>query len=221
MVSFVSERSTRIYFVRHGQVDSYWRPRIYGDLNVPLSEHGRREALHAAERLAEVSLSAVISSDLDRAVYGAAIVAEGRDVVPEVDPGLREMNRGAWAGLTFEELEESEPGAWAAWHAAPRTSRPPGGESLAELAERIFARLDHWAARFAGAEIAIVSHSWPIRISSARALGLELEQSLSLKLSTGEIAVVDWPTAAGERPGLAAFALDDLPQGRSWFQGPG
>ena len=220
---------TRIYLVRHGQVAPRWQGRIYGDMDVELSPYGEAQAREAAARLRSVELAAVFSSGLQRAVYGARSIASGRDLDPDVEAGVREMNRGSWRGLTFAELEEREPGAWAAWFAAPRDRRAPGGESLGELAARVHAALDRLAAGHAGQAIAVVSHSWPIRVSAALALGLELEASVGLELSTGEIAVVDWPAdraprapvaehGGGATPRLSGFGLDRPPGTSPWFR---
>ena len=219
---------TRIYLVRHGQVAPRWQGRIYGDMDVELSTFGEAQAQEAARRLRGIELDAVVSSGLQRAAFGARAIAAGRTVEPEVDAGIREMNRGAWRGLTFRELEEQSPGAWAEWFAAPRDRRAPEGESLGELAERVLATLDRWAARHAGGAVALVSHSWPIRVSSATALGLELEASVGLELSTGEIVVVDWPVegrptetrGGGVEPRLSSFSMDEPPIRSGWFQRP-
>lgn len=216
---------TRIFLVRHGEVASHWRGRIYGDMDVQLSEYGRAQAQAAARRLRSIRFSAVFSSGLSRAVYGAEAIASGRLLTAEVDPGFREMNRGEWGGLHFPELERRSPGAWAHWFAAPRDRRAPGGESLGELAARVFDALDRTAARHGPANVAVVSHAWPIRVCATEALGLELEASVALELATGEIVVLDWPSAgrtgeSGSLPRLAAFSMDTEPSSSRWFQPP-
>jgi len=214
---------TRIYLVRHGQVAPRWQGRIYGDMDVELSSLGEEQARQAAWRLRETHLDAVVSSDLQRAAFGARAIAQERPLEPQLDPGLREMSRGSWGGLSFPELEARSPGAWARWFAAPRDRRAPEGESLGELAERVLAALDRWAARHAGGTVALVSHSWPIRVSSATALGLELEASVGLELRTGEISVIDWPVDGrdgGAAPRLAGFGMDAPPLRSGWFRGP-
>jgi len=218
-----SSEHTRIYLVRHGQVAPRWQGRIYGDMDVELSSIGEGQARRAARLLSETPLDAVVSSGLRRATYGARAIAAGRALEPQFDPGLREMNRGAWRGLSFRELEERSPGAWAEWFAAPRDRRAPEGESLGELAARVLAALDRWARRHAGGAVALVSHSWPIRVSSATALGLELEASVGMELSTGEIAVVDWPVeghGGGVEPRLSSFSMDAPPRRSGWFRRP-
>ena len=51
---------TRLYLVRHGEVDHAWQGRIYGALDVPLSDAGRRAGERVARTLAGVELAAVV-----------------------------------------------------------------------------------------------------------------------------------------------------------------
>jgi len=131
----VKPPTSRLFLVRHGEVDAQWRGRIYGDRDVPLSEGGRRQAEGAAEVLADVDLIGVVSSGLARAEFGAQCLRRTRELERVDDPGLREMVRGEWAGKRPDELDD--PQAFAAWHADPVDRRPPGGESLGDLARRV------------------------------------------------------------------------------------
>ncbi len=206
---------TRLFLIRHGAVDDAWRGRIYGSLDVPLSGPGMQEARDTAALLAGVDLSWVVSSGLRRAEFGAALLRAGRDLPRCDDPALREIDRGQWAGHRIEELERLHPGAWEEWHRTPGSLRPPGGESLTDLAARVLPRIDHWAATHKGRQIAIVTHGWVIRLLVCSSLGLPAASAPDLDLRTGELVVIDWPalpsTGKPTRPGLASFAADRLP----------
>jgi broad specificity phosphatase PhoE len=215
---------TRLHLVRHGAVDRAWRERVYGCLDVPLDPAGEEEARRAAARLLEVPLAAVVSSGLARTRFGAERIAEGAGLAVQEDSQLREIERGEWAGRALRELALAEPGAWEAWQRAPATSRPPGGESLRCVSERVLPRLDHWAARYAGEAVAIVAHLWVIRVAVCSALALSLDAAPRLAVPTGELVVLDWPVVGEEsdlRPTLAGFGTDVVPaQGGGWFRGP-
>lgn len=185
---------TDIILVRHGQVAPEWQGRIYGCLDVPLSEHGRGEARRAASFLAKESLDAVMSSGLSRTRYGAEWLAKGRGLEVEHDADLREIERGEWAGLSFDELEEISPGAMASWRKDPWTSRPPRGESMGDLAARVVPVLDRLAGRYPGGQVAVVAHSHVLRVAIARAVGPE--KSMTMDVPTGSILALDW-TADG------------------------
>jgi broad specificity phosphatase PhoE len=205
--------SRYLFLMRHGQVAEEWRGRIYGSLDVPLSETGRREARRLAELLACVRLSLVVSSGLERTEFGAALLRSGRGLARQDDAALREIDRGSWAGLLLSELERAQPGAWERWHRAPRTSAPPGGESLLDLERRVLPSLDRWVHRAPGPALAVVAHGWVLRVAVCTALGLPLERAPALDLRTGELVVIECRRGAFS-PGeirLRGFALDRLP----------
>jgi len=211
---------TRLHLIRHGRVADEWHGRIYGDLDVPLSPEGERELERAAAALDGTILAAVLSSGLSRAEFGASLLRRTRGYERRDEPELREISRGDWRGKTFEELEEAEPGAMAAWRASADV-RPPAGESLVDLAARVIPRLDALAAEFAGAEIAIVTHSWVARVAAATALGLGPNGAHALDLPTGRAATVDWPSSPGGRATVAAFASGSAPpRAVRWHRGP-
>ncbi|MSR63213.1 MAG: histidine phosphatase family protein [Planctomycetes bacterium] len=183
-----SVRPTKVYLLRHGEVDEAWRDRVYGALDVPLSQGGVREAERAARTLSEVDLRAVISSGLSRAEHGAERLRASRELQRIEDPELRELERGAWAGVEVGELERREPDAWQAWFRAPSRVRPLGGENLEDLLRRVLPRIWYWARIHEGMNIAVVTHGWVVRVLVCHALGASLDLAPRLDVRTGDIA---------------------------------
>jgi len=184
--------NTRLFLVRHGAVASAWKGRIYGCLDVPLSEAGEAEARAAALELADEPIDLVVSSGLARAEYGGARIRAARGLERHDDPELREIDRGDWVGQTFEELEREHPGAWEAWSRAPDRERPPAGESLADVAARVVPRLDHWVEVCDGGVLAVVAHRWVIRAAVCHARDLALSRATEIDVPTGGLIAVDW-----------------------------
>lgn len=215
---------TRLYLVRHGRVEDRWRSAIYGDMDVPLSVEGEEQARSVAECLRDVRLDRVVSSGLERAEFGARVLREGRGLERMDEPRLAEMNRGAWRGLTLEEIEQRWPGAWESWWRAPHAERPPGGESVGDLAGRVLPALDELAARHPAGDVAVVAHSWVIRLAATHALGLGPEAVTRFDLPTAGVVVADWPSGLPgslRRPVLTGFhAPPPPPESRAWFRGP-
>lgn len=205
----MSAQSSRLILVRHGEVEAAWRGRIYGCLDVPLSEHGRREGLRVARALEGADLRAVVSSGLARTEQIAACLRERRGLVRIDDPALRELERGEWAGRTRQELEARWPGAWAAWFANPATECPPGGESLSALLRRVQPRVDHWTRAHPRRTVALITHGWVVRVLVCHVLGAPLDIAPRLDVRTGDITLIRWPAEPGAcAPVLQAFALD-------------
>ena len=99
----------RLILVRHGAVASPWSSRIYGRLDVPLSDAGCLEAERVVTALAGVQLDAVLSSGLSRAEYTATRLREPRGLPLETDGRLLELDRGSWAGRLKAEIALQDP----------------------------------------------------------------------------------------------------------------
>ena len=98
-----------LILARHGETD--WnRDGIWqGHGDPPLNELGRRQATELAEKLADVEIDALYSSDLRRAYETAEIVGGAKGLTITADPDLREMDVGSWSGLTMEEIRSAFP----------------------------------------------------------------------------------------------------------------
>ena len=95
-----------ISFLRHGETEAnvagVWQGSRHGGV---LTDRGREQARSLRDRLASVDFDAVVSSDLVRTMETADLA--GLD--PEPDAGFREMDIGAWEGLTRDEVRERFP----------------------------------------------------------------------------------------------------------------
>ncbi|WP_419191482.1 histidine phosphatase family protein [Engelhardtia mirabilis] len=227
--------TTRLHLVRHGLVEDRWLGRLYGDLDVSLSEFGRDQAREAARTLADVELAAVASSDLARAIFGAEAIAASRGLEVAALPGLREISRGDWAGQRIVDLRDQHPGALEAWNADPEHVRPPAGESISDLRARVLPALEALASASPGADVAIVAHGWVIRSTVGWTLGLPAEHVRRLHVPPASITTIDWPvgslercgleidteTAHRDRPYLVGANTDrEAPAARGWYRAP-
>jgi probable phosphoglycerate mutase len=95
------ERKTKIYLVRHGQTNWNVEEKIQGQIDIPLNETGRAQALALKDRLKNVQFAACFSSDLSRAYETAEILVEGRGLEIIREERLRERSYGEWEGLTL------------------------------------------------------------------------------------------------------------------------
>src|SRR5581483_10508431 len=131
----VHARMTRVLAVRHAQ--SVWNAegRWQGHADPPLSDRGRADA-RAAARVIEGMVERVAASDLLRALETAEIVGDAL-LLGDVDivPDLREIDIGAWSGLTREEIEERWPGGIEGWRSGDFA--PPGAENREAFVERV------------------------------------------------------------------------------------
>lgn len=126
-----------------------------------------------ANRLADISLDLIYTSDLGRACNTAERIAarQHREVPVMMMPELRECNYGLWEGLTRPEVAGRFPGDWTNWAEGKGIERPTGGEDFPSLARRAGSVFD--AAVREGKTILISAHLGPLRAILCHALGIE------------------------------------------------
>ncbi|HET6438994.1 MAG TPA: histidine phosphatase family protein [Anaeromyxobacter sp.] len=161
-----------IYLVRHGEIrrdDDL--PRYVGQLDVPLSEAGRRQAGELARRFRATGLGTITCSDLSRSLETARIVGEavGLEVAPRRD--LREVSLGAWEGYALREIEQRFPEQYRARGEDFAGFHPPGGESFSECSERVV-RAFHEIVRTTQGDVLMVGHAGVNRLLLCHVLGM-------------------------------------------------
>lgn len=146
-----------LYLVRHGQSTGNVRQLFYGVRDYPLTQLGREQARQAADKLREVEFTRCAASPLSRAWDTAMICTEGRFVVPESCPALREQDMGELEGLSWGAAE-----ARFGEHIGVLLSdwfhtTPPGGETPAHMMERVGGCVDELVQR--GEDTLVVAHN--------------------------------------------------------------
>lgn len=187
---YVTRRSepsapTRILFVRHGSHDLIEQVLVGRLPDVQLSATGLEEAHRVAARLVEANVTRVHTSPRQRAIETATIIARRAGVPLEISFALDEIDVGAWTGLSFAELAQ-EP-SWNFWNMLRSLARPPEGESMREVQDRIVPYLARVHAAHPGACIAMVSHAEVIRTAVMHCEGLSLDAFAEVKIAPAEV----------------------------------
>lgn len=153
----------QIILVRHGATDWNLQGRCQGSSDRHLSEVGVRQAEQIAERLRCEELTAVYSSGLLRARQTAEHISRPHGLPIIIEDAVRELDHGDLEGLTFNEIKSSYGDFLVRWRSEPAEICVPGGERLADVAERAWDGLNRIARQHGEAErIVIVSHNFPI-----------------------------------------------------------
>ena len=162
---------TRILLVRHGQSLGNAERRFGGHSPTPLSELGRAQAEATGRALAREGVTAVYSSDLQRAVQTAEPLARETGLEVNRTDAFRERSVGRMQGLTFEEAAEQYPEEYAALLRRDFEHVLTGGESYRQLLDRAARALDGAAARHRGGTVAVFSHTGTICILILHLMG--------------------------------------------------
>lgn len=179
--------------LRHGETALTPQKRFSGSggSDPELSAAGRRQAAAVAESLAaRGTIETVVSSPLRRCRETAQAVADRLGLTVTVEEGLREVDFGAWEGLTFAEVRERYPDDLQAWLDSPKAAPTGGGESFASATRRISATRDRLLAEHAGRTVLLVSHVTPVKILVRLALGAPPEALFRMELSAASLSAV-------------------------------
>lgn len=155
--------------------------------DLPLTDDGRRLAGRLGRAIG-LELTALghgeprlISSPARRCLDTAGALLEALSAVArpqvEVDASLRELDYGAWEGLTAEESQRRDPELRAAWEADPFATATPGGESGAEVAARAFpvlVAIEEWLAADRSRAAVVVAHNHVLRLRLSALIGFPM-----------------------------------------------
>jgi probable phosphoglycerate mutase len=184
---------TRIIAVRHGETSWNADARIQGQLDIGLNETGRWQAQRVGKALADEPITAVYSSDLERAQATAQPISEVKGIPVIPHEGLRERSFGMFEGKTFDEIHETWPEHANNWRKRiPEWQPPEGGESLIQLRERVTRTLEQLAARHPGEQIVVVAHGGVLDALYRVATGQEVNSPRTWELPNGAINRLLW-----------------------------
>jgi alpha-ribazole phosphatase/probable phosphoglycerate mutase len=183
---------TRIYLVRHGQVEGFEEKRYNGQGDVSLTPEGEAQFGLLQMRLRKKSIHAVYSSDLSRCQEGARLLARPFGLEPVVREALRELHIGDWEGKTWQELQTEYPEEWQARLNDIVHYRVPGGENLRDMAERVRPTVAGIVAAHPGEEVLVVAHGGVNRVILLDAIGAPLERLFHIEQTYGCLNIIDY-----------------------------
>ena len=184
---------TKFIMIRHGHSMANSRKEFGGQCDYALSDLGRLQAEKCAEALKNEKIDAVYASDLKRAYDTAVPVAERQELPIVLHKGLREIFAGDWEGKLFDELCVKYEADYTVWRTDIGRARCTGGESVAELSERVLKALSDIAKDNEGKTVCIATHATPIRAVCAAASGLDACEMAKIPwVSNASISVFEY-----------------------------
>ncbi len=171
-----------VYLARHGETAWSLSGQHTGLTDVPLTEHGERNALRLGKRLAGLSFAKVFTSPLQRATRTCELAGFG--TAAKADCNLVEWNYGEFEGRRTAEIHAERPD-WQLFR-----DGCPGGESPAQVATRaddVISRV-----RAIKGDVLIFSSGHFLRVLAARWLGLDPSAGKFFVLSTGSLSVLGY-----------------------------
>ena len=158
----------KVYFIRHGESAGNARGVYTGQLDVPLTDLGREQALTARDKLTSVSFDRIYVSPLIRARETADIIFPQCEHV--CDKRIREISVGDLAGVSGKIYREEHPDMLERLTARDYT--PFGGECDDDVVRRITPFFADLACE-SFETVAVVCHGGVIHATLEYALGVK------------------------------------------------
>lgn len=161
----------KIYSTRHGQTDYNFNNIIQGTTDIELNQTGIAQAHQLAEKVKAIGdIDIIIASPMKRAYKTASITAKVNNLEIVTDERLREWNYGQYEGKhrTSEGFAENK--------SEFGVKMGKDGESVLQLAHRVYSALDDIIKNYSDKNVLIVSHGGVCRIIETYFHDLTTEQ---------------------------------------------
>ena len=148
---------TTFFLIRHASCNGLGRTLWGRTPGICLNEKGKLQAQQLAERFSGITVQAIYSSPLERAVETAETLARQMKLEVYKNPELNEIHFGDWTGKSFDELSSDE--LWRRFNSERAATRIPGGESFLDVQNRAVTALYALYSQNSNGNVAIVSHA--------------------------------------------------------------
>jgi len=155
--------STRVLLLRHAETAA--PDRFHGaESDVALGPGGFEQAERAAPEIARAGPSAVYSSSMLRARQTAEAIAPACSLEVVAVHELHERRMGRLSGMPMTEGWDAYVAAMTRWKAGDLDAAHEGGESFAQIRDRVVPAMDRLAQGHRGETIVVVAHGVVIRV---------------------------------------------------------
>jgi broad specificity phosphatase PhoE len=179
---------TTFLFIRHATNDAVGK-RLVGQLaGVHLNKEGKEQAEALAERLQHISISAVYSSPLERAIETAEPLSKSlkQNIIPLNE--FNEVDFGEWTNCSFDELSGNE--QFHRFNTLRSCTRIPGGEMMTEVQQRMVTGIEQLKEKHKNEIVAVVGHADPIKTVIAHYAGIYIDLMLRLEISPASVSII-------------------------------
>jgi broad specificity phosphatase PhoE len=163
---------TRLYLLRHGEVESRYHRVFGGKIDMELSPLGHQQVKALADYFRRHPPHVMYASPMKRVQQTLEPLAKWTCLTPIILPGLREVDFGAWTGLSWEQVYGRFKVSAFDWLKELEAGSISGAESTADFRKRVDESLKQILLQAAHKEVAVVAHGGVIRMLLAIILDL-------------------------------------------------
>lgn len=180
----------KLFLVRHCQTDWNLNRKIQGSSDLKLNREGLRQSAALASWFMQFKIDVVYSSPMRRAIETAEKIAKNFNLNVLTLPGLKELNHGTLEGESSLDVWNRHGPLLQKWIEDPMSIKLPGGESIADLKERVWSTVNDIVARHANENVVVVGHHFTNLVIISMAIGLDLRNIWRLKQDESAVSLL-------------------------------
>jgi probable phosphomutase (TIGR03848 family) len=180
---------TRFLLIRHATNHTVGKRFAGRTTGIHLNEEGLAQAQKLADRLAAITINAIYSSPLERALETAQPIAVSHKLETAVLEDFLEIDTGEWTNCTFEEIANDP--KFKLFNSFRSCTRIPGGESMLEAQSRMMNGLEKLRMEHQQETIAVVGHADLIKAAVAYYAGIHLDMFQRIEISPASVSIID------------------------------
>lgn len=147
-----------IYIIRHGQTDWNIEHKTQGQTDIALNTNGIEQGELITQKIANLKIDNIISSDLKRAYMTAQIINKNFNKNIKTDKRLREFCFGTLEGITRDKITQE------IWDDFNKNPKQFNAETKEEIFNRIKSFIDDIKSNNINKNTLVVTHGGPIRM---------------------------------------------------------
>lgn len=185
------ESPTRLYLIRHGEVEARYHRVFGGRIDMDLSPLGLEQARALANYLQRVPFDAIYASPLKRVQQTLQYLVENQTRAPILVHELREVDFGAWTGLGWDEINARFGISAFQWLDQLDRGLIAEAESMDQFRRRIELALQTILQDGPGRTCAVVCHGGVLRMLLSILLDLPLRKMAGFDFEYASLTIVD------------------------------
>ncbi|MBI2946949.1 MAG: histidine phosphatase family protein [Verrucomicrobia bacterium] len=182
---------TRLFLIRHAEVEERYQRVFGGRIDIDLSRAGHEQAEKLAEYLRRTPFDTIYASPMKRVQQTAEKLFSSQRARPVFIEDLREVDFGAWTGLTWEDVKARFGISAFQWLDQLDRGLIAGAESTAGFGGRIERALSEILQAASGRSIAVVCHGGVIRMALSILLDIPFVKMSGFDIDYASLTVVD------------------------------
>jgi probable phosphoglycerate mutase len=200
---------SRIFLIRHGETNWNKEGRFQGQIDIPLNEKGKDQAIKTSKYLRNISFNKAFSSSMHRPYETAQIILQSNKLlkIKKID-SLVEISHGLWEGKLEAEIKENWPTLLKKWHEKPEEVIMPEGESIKDVSERSIDAFEKiYLSQKDNDQTLLVAHDAVNKTLICNILGMNYSNIWMIKQGNGGITVIDLFKDPNKSPVISALNI--------------